>query len=83
VASGAARGRYWDGRRTGIVLLGLLRPSSHMKRLSGHTFHVRYDDADPNRLIEELVNPGLAEQGPQDGLMGAGFVEQILTDLLA
>jgi len=55
-----------------------------MKRLSGHTFHVRYDDADPNRLIEEsLVNPGLAEQGPQDGLMGAGFVEQRLTDLLA
>ena len=54
------------------------------EELTGRTFHVRYDDADPNRLIgESRVEPGLAEQGPTDGLMGAGFVELRLTRLLA
>jgi hypothetical protein len=53
------------------------------EELTGRTFHVRYDDADPARVIgESQVRPGLAEQGPKDGLMGAGFVEQRLTALL-
>lgn len=54
------------------------------EELTGRTFHVRYDDADPTRVIgETLVNPCPAEQGPKDGLMGAGFVELRLTALLA
>jgi hypothetical protein len=53
------------------------------EELTGRTFHVRYDDADPARVIDESqVTPGLAEQRPMDGLMGAGFVEQRLTALL-
>lgn len=53
------------------------------EELTGRSFHVRYDDADPGRLIgETLVAPGVAEQGPTDGLMGAGFVEKRLTSLL-
>lgn len=52
------------------------------EELTGRTVHVRYDD-DPNRVIGETsVQPGPAEQGPQDGLMGAGFVEIRLTRLL-
>jgi hypothetical protein len=54
------------------------------EELTGRTFHVRYDDADPNRVIGEArVEPGPAEQGPKDGLMGAGFVESRLAALLA
>lgn len=53
------------------------------EELTGRSFHVRYDDADPGHLIgESLVAPGSAEQGPTDGLMGAGFVELRLTRLL-
>lgn len=53
------------------------------EELTGRTFRVRYDDADPGRVIDEtLVEPGPAEQGPKDGLMGAGFVEMRLTRLL-
>ena len=53
------------------------------EELTGRTFHVQYDDHDPARRIRETpVTPGLAEQGPTDGLMGAGFVEQRLTALL-
>jgi hypothetical protein len=54
------------------------------EELTGRSFHVRYDDSDPARIIDEsLVAPGPAEQGPKDGLMGAGFVELRLTALLA
>jgi len=54
------------------------------EELSGRTFHVIYDDDDPGKLLrEEQVPPGLAEQGPKDGLMGAGFVERVLTLLLS
>jgi len=52
--------------------------------LTGRTYRVVYDDADPNRLLREVqVFPGVAEQGPTDGLAGAGFVEIRLTSLLA
>jgi hypothetical protein len=53
------------------------------EELSGRSFKVFYDDDDPNKLIrEEQVSPGKAEQGPKDGLMGAGFAEKVLTTLL-
>jgi hypothetical protein len=32
---------------------------------------------------EVPVEAGVAEQGPKDGLMGAGYVERVLTGLLA
>lgn len=54
------------------------------EELTGRTFHAFYDPDDPTRLLrEEEVPPGLAEQGPTDGLMGAGYVELVMTDLLA
>lgn len=54
------------------------------EELTGRSFHVFYDENDPNRLLrEEQIAPGTDEQGPKDGLMGAGFVEKVLTTLLA
>ncbi|WP_187271856.1 immunity 26/phosphotriesterase HocA family protein [Aeromicrobium terrae] len=54
------------------------------EELTGRSFKVVYDDGNPNkRLREEEIQPGVAEQRPKDGLMGAGFVEIILTKLLA
>lgn len=54
------------------------------EELTGRTFHVYYDDADPHRVVRRAqVAPGIAEQGPTDGLMGAGFVEIRLTRLLS
>lgn len=54
------------------------------EELTGRSFRVFYADDDPNRLLrEERVAPGAAEQGPKDGLMGAGFAETILSNLLA
>ena len=51
--------------------------------MTGRSFHVHYDDDDPNRVLcEKQVAPGEAEQAPKDGLMGAGFTETILTRLL-
>jgi immunity protein 26 of polymorphic toxin system len=53
------------------------------EELTGRSFRVFYDDNDPNRLLrEEQVTPGVTEQGPRDGLMGAGYVEKALTSLL-
>jgi Immunity protein 26 len=54
------------------------------EELTGRSYKVIYDDDDPNRVLrEEPVSAGTAEQGPKDGLMGAGFVERVLTNLLA
>jgi hypothetical protein len=53
------------------------------EELTGRSFKVSYDDDDPNKLIrEEQVVPGSDEQGPKDGLMGAGYAEKVLTSLL-
>ncbi|MBO1756885.1 Imm26 family immunity protein [Allobranchiibius sp. CTAmp26] len=50
------------------------------EELSGRTFQVFYDDDDPSRVLREIRVPsGPAEQGPKGGLMGAGFVEGVLT----
>lgn len=53
------------------------------EELTGRSSHVFYDPDNPVVLLqEEYLAPGLAEQGPTDGLMGAGFVELQLTRLL-
>jgi hypothetical protein len=53
------------------------------EELTGRSFHVYYDDDNPNKVLrEKQVAPGEAEQAPKDGLMGAGFTEAILTRLL-
>ena len=49
------------------------------EELTGRSFHVFYDDDDPNRVVREAQVPlGEAEQAPKDGLMGAGFAEAAL-----
>lgn len=59
-------------------------PLIRYEELSGRSFKVYYDDNDPNRLLrEDQIPPGVAEQAPKDGLMGAGFVETRLTSLLS
>jgi len=53
------------------------------EELTGRTFQVFYDDLDPWQLLgERQVPPGVAEQGPKDGLMGFGYVELVLTRML-
>jgi hypothetical protein len=52
--------------------------------LTGRSFHVIYDEMDPNRLLaEEQVPPGVAEQAPSNALFGYGALEKRLTRLLA
>lgn len=68
----------WD--RTTWPLPALVR----CEELTGRSFKVVYDDHDPNKLLrEEPIAAGVPEQGPKDGLMGAGFVEKVLTSALA
>ncbi len=53
------------------------------EELTGRSFQVFYDPDDPARLLrEEQIPPGTAEQGPRDGLMGAGYLEEVLTTML-
>ena len=53
------------------------------EELTGRSFTVFYDGDDPAKLVrEEQIAPGAGEQGPKDGLMGAGYVEKVLTALL-
>ncbi|GMA89470.1 hypothetical protein GCM10025868_47200 [Angustibacter aerolatus] len=44
---------------------------------------MEYDEETLEPASECQVAPGSGEQGPTDGLMGAGFVEIRLTRLLA
>lgn len=54
------------------------------EELTGRWFLMFYDDDDPLRLLREEQVPAAATQGlPQDGLMGAGFVEMSLSRILA
>jgi hypothetical protein len=54
------------------------------EQITGRTLRVFYDDNDPNNFLgEEQIPPGLSEQGPRDGLMGAGYAEKILTKILS
>ena len=60
-----------------------LPPFVRYEELSGRTFLVFYSDLDPHQLLREIQVPaGPMEQGPKDGLMGAGFVELSLSALL-
>lgn len=53
------------------------------EELTGRSFKVFYDDDDPNLLLrEEQIAAGVEEHGPADGMMGAGYVEKVLTALL-
>ena len=53
------------------------------EELTGRSFNVTYDNNDPSLLVgESQIAPGAEEQGPKDGLMGAGFAEKVLTNLL-
>ena len=52
--------------------------------LMHRSFRMRYDDTDPNLLIsEEIIPVGEETLSHADGLMGAGYVEDVLADLLA
>lgn len=52
------------------------------EQLSGKTFLVSYSDFDPNVVVlEQEVQPGVAEQMPPDGLMGYGYAEKYLSGL--
>jgi hypothetical protein len=54
------------------------------EELTGRSFKVFYDDNDPAKLIrEEQIETGSDDQGPKDGLMGAGYAEKVLTSLLS
>ena len=53
------------------------------EELTDRSFHVTYDQDDPAQLLrEDQIIPGTAEQGATDGLMGAGYVVKVLTNLL-
>lgn len=53
------------------------------EELTGRTFIVHYADDDPGKVVGEVpVSPGTVVDHPQDGMMGAGFVEVRLTRLL-
>ncbi|WGM22965.1 Imm26 family immunity protein (plasmid) [Paenarthrobacter sp. OM7] len=52
--------------------------------ITGRSIQVHYDDSDPSRRLGEEAVPGGDNEGkPEDGLMGAGYVENVLTGLLA
>jgi hypothetical protein len=54
------------------------------EELTGRTFKVFYDERDPAAIIgEQLIAPGESFAGPEDGMMGAGFVELRLDRLLS
>lgn len=66
----------WDRDQWPMPALYRIEP------FSGRTIKVTYDADDPNKFIKaESVSPSPATQGPEDGLMGAGFVEERLTML--
>jgi len=53
------------------------------EELTGRTFQVFYDADDPAKLLgEKQVESAATGQNPEDGLMGAGYVEIVLTKRL-
>jgi hypothetical protein len=53
------------------------------EELTGRSFRVFYDEDDLVTVLrEEQVALGVGEQGPKDGLMGAGYAEIVLTNLV-
>jgi hypothetical protein len=74
-------------------ILGQLNPWDRTKwpmpvfvryeELTGRTFLVFYDADDPATVLAERQTESVAaEQNPKDGLMGAGYVEIVLTKRL-
>jgi hypothetical protein len=53
------------------------------EELTGRTFNVIYDEDDPAKLLREELESGPPVAGPKDGLMGVGYVERSLTELLS
>lgn len=53
------------------------------EELSGRSFHVFYDPDDPNKRLREVRIGPEDQQGPEDGAMGAVYVEEQLSALLA
>jgi hypothetical protein len=73
-------GRFEAWNRTDWPMPILIR----YEELTGRSYRVFYDDGDPNRVVRrEQTAPGTAEHGPTDGLMGVGYVEELLTDALS
>lgn len=53
------------------------------EELSGLSWRVRYDDEDPMKLLEEIEIPAHEVSGlPEDGILGSGAVELLLTHML-
>lgn len=50
--------------------------------IAGVIFEVHYADSDPSKFVTERRSDTAALKNPQDGMMGAAFVEQRLTRLL-
>jgi hypothetical protein len=56
----------------------------HHESLTDRSVLVYYDEDDPNKCLSRRRIPlGASTQGPKDGLMGSGFAEITLTNLLA
>jgi hypothetical protein len=73
-------GRIPDWEPAKWPLPAFVRPEP----IRGGSFLVTYDDGDLLRESDlKYFPPGIVLDGPQDGLMGAGFVEIRLTRLLA
>jgi hypothetical protein len=68
---------HWDRGRWPMP------PLIRYEELTGRSFRVYYADDDPGKMIrKEQIPAGSTEHGPEDGLMGAGFVEKRLTRVL-
>ncbi len=58
-------------------------PHIRNEELTGRSFHVWYDDDDPNQVVrEELIPPGQVAAEPRDGLRVHGYVENLLSRIL-
>lgn len=53
------------------------------EELSGRSSHVFYDPDHPGKRLRDVQIGPDVPQGPEDGMMGAGFVEERLSRLLA
>lgn len=56
---------------------------ARFEELTGRYLRVSYDDEDPTKVqSEQAVSQSEAKSLPEDGLMGAGFAQQYLSDHL-
>ena len=53
------------------------------EELTGRWMSVTYDDSDPSKIVDQRqVSADFARGKPRDGLMGPGYVERLLTQML-